>query len=303
MTLNPWRLHLLDVFARVGTVRATATELLLSPSTVSQQLAALETETGATLFERAGRTLTLTPAGDLLVERARELRDHMDAIEAELSDLTTEPTGTLRVGGFASSVGPILGRAVGMLEAEHPHLQLELLEIEPREATTALHQGRCDVVVTVDESDGSLLTPSLTIVPLATDPLMVVLAAGHPLATRTTVTLADLATERWALDLPGTYLGELVPRECRLAGFEPAVSGRLSSYGVMLGHVADTSSVAVLPELATRDAVGVVARPLAGLAQRRIVAAVRTGGARRLAVIEVIEALRSAARTATSGLQ
>src|SRR5690349_2603725 len=97
MTLNPWRLRLLDVFERVGTVRAVAAELMLSPSTVSQQFAVLEAETGAQLFERAGRTLTLTPTGATLVERARELRDHMDSIEAELAEVTTEPAGQLRV--------------------------------------------------------------------------------------------------------------------------------------------------------------------------------------------------------------
>ncbi len=299
MTLNPWRLHLLDVFARVGTVRATAAELLLSPSTVSQQLGVLEAETGATLFERSGRSLTLTPAGELLVERARDLRDHMDAIEAEIHDVTTEPAGILRIGGFASSVASILSPAVEVLAREHPRLTVELLEIEPREATTALHQGRCEVMVTVDETDGSLLASSLTVVPLATDPLMAVLPVSHPLAGRRSVALADLSADAWALDAPGTYLGELVPRECRVAGFEPRVSGRFSSYGVMVAHVAAGLSVAVLPELATRGATGTVAVPVAGLARRRIVAAVRTGGARRLAIVAAVEALRVSAQSAT----
>ena len=50
MALDLRRLRLLDVFARVGTVRATATEATMSPSAVSQQLSLLETETGTTLF-------------------------------------------------------------------------------------------------------------------------------------------------------------------------------------------------------------------------------------------------------------
>ena len=291
--LNLQRLRLLDVFARVGTVRAVADELVMSPSAVSQQLAVLETETGAVLFERVGRKLSLTAAGDLLVDRARGLLDQAEAVDAELAELSTEPAGRIRLGGFASSVSPLLTRAAGFLEESHPQLEVELHEIEPREATTALQQGRLDLVVTVDEADGTLLVPTITVVPLATDPLMAVLPLGHALASAASVSLGRLAGERWALDHAGSYLGELVPRACRAAGFEPHVAGRFSSYGVLLAHVAATGSVAVLPELAIEE--GVVARPVKELADRRIVIALRTGTARRRALTVVVEALRRAA--------
>jgi DNA-binding transcriptional LysR family regulator len=295
MTLNPWRLTLLEVFERVGTVRAVAAELHLSPSTVSQQLGVLETEVGTPLFERVGRRLELTSTGLLLVDRARQLRDHMDSIEAELADLAKRPTGRLRVGGFASSVSSILVPAVTSLAASHPELTVELLEIEPSESTAALQQGRCDVIVTVDESDGTLLSGSLVVTPLMTDPLRVVLPVAHRLATTGAVSMDDLAGEPWALDLQGSYLGELVPRLCRLAGFEPAVAGRFASYGVMLQHVSAGLAVAVLPQLAIGETDAVAPRPVEGLADRRIVAAIRAGAARRSAIEVTLEALRAAA--------
>lgn len=295
MTLNPTRLRLLDVFERLGTVRATAEELHLSPSTVSEQLAMLEADTGAALFERRGRTLSLTPAGSLLVARGRELLDRMDAISAELTDATVEPTGRVLVGGFASSIASLLIPAAASLATGHPRLEIELVEIEPREATTAIHLGRLDLVVTVDESDGTLLDPALTLVQIASDPLLAVLPPGHPLASSRTVSFGDLAGERWALDHVGTYLGELVPRECRRAGFEPSVVGRFSSYGVMIDHVAAGRSIAVLPELAVGGRTSVEARPIAGLEDRRIVVASRSGSAGRPAVRAVVEALSRAA--------
>lgn len=287
------RLRLLDVFARVGTVRATAGERTMSPSAVSQQLALLEAETGAVLFERSGRRMTLTPAGDHLAERARALLDQADALDAELADLASGPVGRVRVGGFASAISSILIPAVRRLAHINPHLEIELLEIEPRDSTTALLQGRLDLAVTVDEGDGSLLAPTITVLPLATDPLLAVLPDAHPLASRRRVALADLADDAWALDVPGTYLGELVPRECRLAGFEPRVVGRFSSFGVMLAHVAAGRSVAVLPALAVDQRTDVVAKPVVGLADRRIVIAVRTGSVRRRAITVVVEALRA----------
>ena len=292
--LNLQRLKLLDVFARVGTVRAVADELVMSPSAVSQQLAVLEAETGAALFERVGRRISLTAAGELLVGRARGLLSEAEAVDAELAELSTEPAGRIRLGGFASSVSPLLTRAAELLAESNPLLELELVEIEPREATTALLQGRLDLVVTVDEADGTLLAPTITVVPLATDPLLAVLPLGHALASAASVSLAQLSTERWALDHAGSYLGELVPRECRAAGFEPRGAGRGSSYGVLLAYVAATGSVAILPELAIDE--GVVARPVKELADRRIVIALRTGTARRRALTVVVEALRDVAR-------
>jgi DNA-binding transcriptional LysR family regulator len=295
MALDLRRLRLLDVFARVGTVRATAAETVLSPSAVSQQLALLEAETGAVLFERAGRRMTLTAAGTLLAERARALLDHADSVDAELADLASGPAGLVRVGGFASAISSTLIPAARRSAHVNPRLELELLEIEPRDSTTALLQGRIDLAVTVDEGDGTLLAPTIAVLPLATDPLRAVLPAGHGLASAVRISLADLAGEPWSLDFPGTYLGELVPRECRLAGFEPRVAGRFSSYGVLLAHVAAGRSVGVLPALALTGATGVVALPVTQLADRRIVIAVRTGAARRPAITAVVDALRQVA--------
>lgn len=293
MALDLRRLRLLDVFARVGTVRATAAEAMMSPSAVSQQLALLETDSGAVLFERAGRRMTLTATGHVLAERARVLLDHADAVDAELADLAAGPAGLVRVGGFASAISSTLIPAVQRLAHANPRLDLELLEIEPRDSTTALLQGRIDLAVTVDEGDGTLLVPTIAVLPLASDPLLAVLPAGHALASAERIALGDLAAEPWALDFAGTYLGELVPRECRLAGFEPRVVGRFSSYGVLLAHVAAGRSVGVLPALAVESAADVVALPVDGLADRRIVVAVRTGAARRPAITAVVEALRA----------
>lgn len=81
--LNSGRLHLLSQLDTLGTVRAVADTLHLSASTVSQQLAVLETETRCRLIERTGRRVRLTPAGLLLARRAREILDRMADVEAE----------------------------------------------------------------------------------------------------------------------------------------------------------------------------------------------------------------------------
>src|SRR6476469_9194381 len=110
--LNPWRLRLLGLLDSLGTVRAVAQSLHLSPSTVSQQLAVLETETRSRLLERTGRRVRLSRAGVLLARRGREILDRMEEAEAELRALNDEPIGTVRLGVFQSAVYTVAVPAV-----------------------------------------------------------------------------------------------------------------------------------------------------------------------------------------------
>src|SRR3954468_7777324 len=111
--MDPRRLRLLLEFSRRGSMRAGADELGYTTSTVSQQLAVLAREAGATLIERDGRRVRLTPAGRRLGDHAVRI---LPAIEAPRSDLDPggEPAGTVRVAGFASAVRrslvPVLAR-------------------------------------------------------------------------------------------------------------------------------------------------------------------------------------------------
>lgn len=102
--LNPWRLKLLRQLQLLGTVRAVAEAERMSPSGVSAQLALLEDETKTALFERAGRRLRLTDAGMTLATQAAELLDRMEAIEAQMVDVGTEPAGVVRVAAFSSAM-------------------------------------------------------------------------------------------------------------------------------------------------------------------------------------------------------
>ena len=79
------RLRLLRELARRGTITAVAEALSYSPSAVSQQLTALEKETGVRLLEPAGRRVRLTPQADLLVAHTQVLLEDMERAEAELA--------------------------------------------------------------------------------------------------------------------------------------------------------------------------------------------------------------------------
>jgi DNA-binding transcriptional LysR family regulator len=290
--LNPWRLRLLAHLDTLGTVRAVAKALHLSPSTVSQQLALLETETRSELLKRSGRGLRLTGAGLLLARRGREILDRMAEVEAELRALQDEPIGTVRLGVFQSAVHTLAVPAAVRLAESHPHLHLELIESEPHESGGALRAGELDVIVTTTDFVAFPLAHDLEITPLGADPVVLVLPAAHPLTRRRVVDLASCADESWAVDRPGSYMAELTRRLCRESGFEPRVVCRFNNYLLLLRHVEAGRSVALLPALAVSPDHDVATRELTTPVHRNVAAVVRRGDAPRAAIDAVVGALR-----------
>src|SRR5918993_3210249 len=141
------RLRVIDAVARHGSVTAAARELNYSQPTVTHHLGRLEAETGAQLMQRAGRGIRLTPAGELLAERAAEILGRIDAAGAELSAHVGLTAGRVRLAGFASSMGSIVPAAVAMLADRHPGLEISLTDTHPLEAIELLRTGRVDVAV------------------------------------------------------------------------------------------------------------------------------------------------------------
>lgn len=290
--LNSGRLRLLSLLETLGTVRAVAETLHLSASTVSQQLAVLETETRCRLLERTGRKVRLTPAGLLLARRGREILDQMAEAEAELHALNDEPIGTVRLGAFQSAIYPLAVPAATRLAATHPRLRLELIELEPHESGPALRSGRRTSSSPPPTTCGLSWGADLEIIPLGTDPIVLVLPPDHPLTGRTTVNLAACAEETWAGDRPRSYMAELTVRLCRESGFEPRVACRFSNYLMLLQHVESGRSITLLPALAITPDHAVATRELSTPVHRNVAIAVRRGTTRRAAVHAVVAALR-----------
>ncbi|MER5938695.1 LysR family transcriptional regulator [Streptomyces sp. NPDC001928] len=291
--MNPWRLRLLSQLDTLGTIRAVAQAANLSPSSVSQQLGVLEAETRTQLLERTGRRVRLTPAGLILARRARAILDHMEGVEAELRGFGEEPAGLVRLGAFQSAIHTMTVPAVTRLARRHPHLDVELLQLEPHESIPALRVGDADIIITTTDFDELPLGPDLDLVPVATDPILLVLPPGHPAAGGGPVDLAACADEPWAFDMPQSYMANLALRLCRQSGFEPRVVCRFSNYMMTLEHIEAGLSIALLPGLAVeRSRYRVATRELAPHVTRTITAAIRHGSPPRAAVSAVLEALR-----------
>lgn len=143
------RLQYLYELSRMGSMRGVADILGTTTSTVSQQIAQLARETGARLLEPDGRGVRLTPAGRRLAEHAHAILAAVDAARLDL-DSGAEPSGTLRVAGFATAIRRTLMPVIGELAVQHPRVGIVVLEHEPAEALKLLAADQIDLALTYD---------------------------------------------------------------------------------------------------------------------------------------------------------
>lgn len=254
VALDLRRLRFLREFEERGTLAAVAAALGYSPSAVSQQLTLLEKEIGAQLFEKAGRGVRLSDAGQLLARHARVLLSAAEAAEADLASLSGEVRGTVRAGGLQSAARRLLVPAVARLMVDHPQVRLEIfeLELELEQALPGLRLGAVDLMIG-DEYDGHPRPrpAGLRFSLLHEEPLKIVLPAGHPLArTGRPVAVAMLRSDIWTAAAEGTGHHAMVVGTCRtLGGYEPDLRHRSSDADVQLELVRAAAAVALMPAL------------------------------------------------------
>lgn len=286
-----------EVEAR-GTIAAAADALRYTPSAVSQQLAALQAETGVALLERVGRTVRLTDAGQRLVRHAEEILARLEEAEAELASGETV-RGTVRVTAFQTAALALLPPAIAALALEHPELRVEYTEAEAEESLPLLAGGQLDLVIAEEYDHLPRARDSrLRREELGRDPILVALPEHHPLARRgRPLALPKLAGEPWVTARSDTLFADMVMRACRSAGFEPDVQHRANDMRILLELVAAGHGVGLAPGLGDPGAVpGVSALTVTGEALgRTIFTAVRNTNVPQPTVEALHDALRASA--------
>jgi DNA-binding transcriptional LysR family regulator len=252
------RLRVIDAVARHGSVTEAAKALHYSQPSVSHHLARLEAETGAQLLQRVGRGIRLTPAGQLLADRAAEILGRVDAADAELSAYVGLTAGRVRLAGFSSAIGALVPRAIASLSRDHPGLQVGLTDTHPPEALDLLRAGRVDVAIIFRYDESEPEPDGVRLHHLVDDPL-------YLLSTRRGKKLTDHRDSPWIAGCERCRLHLIAV--CAAAGFTPQISGSTDDMVVMQALVAAGMGVTTIPGLALRahrnD--GVIATELPGV--------------------------------------
>ncbi|HEY3734802.1 MAG TPA: LysR family transcriptional regulator [Streptosporangiaceae bacterium] len=302
--LDLTRLRVLEAVARNGSVTAAARELNYAQPSVSHHLARLEAETGATLFQRAGRGIRLTDAGRMLAERAAEILGRMEAAETELAAQVGLRDGRVRLAAFPSALGTLVPAAAAAMAARHPGIDLMLTEAEPPEALRMLRAGYVDVAVifrhaeTASESSGASDSSGASEeagtrgILLLEEPVYLVTPASAPAAG---TDLAAYASKRWIAGCERCR--DHLLRQCAAAGFVPKIAFTTDDFVAVQALVAAGLGVTTLPGLTLAAArhPGVRAEPLPG--DRRQVYALVYGAAPDPPATSLLLEVLSAANT------
>jgi DNA-binding transcriptional LysR family regulator len=298
--LDVRRLRMLRELSLQGTIRATAKSLSFTPSAVSQQLSALERDLGVELLERRGRSVHLTAAARVLVERTEPILVQLAAAEAETKAVADGTEPPVRLASFASAAATIVADAV-----RDDGLEVQILDADPQLGLARLRGGEVDVAI-LWEYDFVPIEPgtSVELVRLFDDPIQVVLPASHPAAGEPTLELAALAHEPW---IDSTKLSSCHPflrRACNAAGFEPVIAAETNDHRALHHLVASGVGLSLVPLLSQLDLpASLVARSLrTDPPKRRIYAAYRRDSAEDPRVRQLRELLETAAKRRPAAL-
>ena len=195
--------------AETGSFSLAAERLFLTQPAVSKRIAALESELDARLFDRIGRTVTLTEGGYALLPRAQNMLVELEDSIRAISNLSGEIRGTLR---FATSHHIGLHRLPPTLKHYtqlYPQVRLDIRFMDSEAACVAVEHGDLELgIVTLPPTPSRKLTTEV----IWQDPLDVVVSHNHPLAEKADVTLKQLAEYAAILPATKTYTRQIAER-------------------------------------------------------------------------------------------
>jgi DNA-binding transcriptional LysR family regulator len=288
--LDVIRLRVIDAVARHGSVTAAARELHYSQPSVTHHLARLEASTGAQLVQRVGRGIRLTPAGQLLADRAAEIIGRIEAADAELSAHVGLTAGQVRLAGFSSAIASLAPRAAAELARRHPGLQISLTDAHPDDALELLRTGKVEVAVIFRYDETEAEPAGVRLHHLLDDPLYV-------LSTSPKRKLAALRDATWIAGCERCRSHLL--SVCADEGFAPRIGYVSDDMVVMQELVAAGLGVTTMPGLALRAhrSEGIVATELRN-SPRHVYAATYGEPPDPPAIVALLSALAEAATSA-----
>jgi DNA-binding transcriptional LysR family regulator len=231
-----------------GSLHRAAARLNISQSALSRQMQALEDELGGRLLERSTTGVRPTTGGHALAEKMGRFLAEYDAAMLEVRRAVRGEKEQVRIGYLVSAFQEYLEPALKRVREAYPKVRVKLFDMFPGEQVTALRRGEIDVAM-IDQG-GELMGREFYTRKLTVVRSVVALPAGHPLAKRPQVSLAELKDETFLCATEEAVPGQRqrLIELCRKCGkFRPRLMTNPGDVSAGLGMVANEDVVSVLP--------------------------------------------------------
>ncbi|MDB6001225.1 MAG: transcriptional regulator, LysR family [Rhizobacter sp.] len=208
----------------------------VTQSTLSHQIRQLEEELGQPLFERIGKKVVTTEAGELLLGFASRALKEVDQGVALLRPGAGNLTGQVRIGATHTFNIGLIPECVALFLARHPTVRVSVEELAAEEIGTRLRAGKLDLGIAYRPQGPS----DLWFEPLYNEEMVLVVSHSHPLAGRKRIRMVELHRQDLVL-MPAQFSTRTMLEECFAAsGAEPTVVAEMSTVAPMLALVART---------------------------------------------------------------
>lgn len=249
-----------DAIARSGSMRKAAELMAISPSALNRQIIALEEELGVLIFERLGRGVRLTTAGELIVDYLRRHLADTDLLKSRLADLSGLRRGHVNVGCGQAALPFFMPEQMMAYQSAYPVVTFRVLNLDGRDAGQALLNYEIDVAVTFEA-----LPPSdFQALCSAPQEIYAFMTEDHPLAQRDQVRLSDCLEYPLALPTESYSVRSALRKVANRSSYDlsPVVEAEsyvlLQNFARMRKAIAFELQIGVPGEVET----GLVARPL-----------------------------------------
>jgi DNA-binding transcriptional LysR family regulator len=239
-----------------------AGRLNMSQPPLSRQIAMLEQELGALLFERSRKGAELTPAGRQFYIDAQAVLRLVQQAERNVATAAQGQVGDLSIGFTMCAAHSVVPPLTRLYVSAFPSVRLHIREVMPKALEHELEEGLIDFGITFPGIDAVDLRTAT----LLHEPMSLVVPHDHPLARKRRVDVADLANETFLI-VPheqAPSLHESIVRRCQLAGFTPRIGLEVHLQQTIVSFVAEGLGIAFVPASMRRAHVqGAVFKPVA----------------------------------------
>jgi DNA-binding transcriptional LysR family regulator len=290
------RLRYFERVARLSSFTRAAEELNLAQPALSKQIAAIERELGEKVFERSGRSITLTQTGRLLLSHTDRILEEFKKLQVEMGDFVQLSRTELRIGATRTISEYVLPNVIKPFLQQHPNVDLLIDTKGSDELAQDLVEGRLDAAISVLP----VFHPRLQDETLFTEEFVLAVPRAHRWASRDELRFSELRDVPVILPTVGRWYRDIVGPACKQHGFRLKPRVELASYETIARLVESGVGVALVPSIAVgRGTVGVrITHPVL---RRSIGWIVRSGAVAPVALQEFHRLLADQLRAASSG--
>lgn len=231
--------------AKLGSIRRAADRLHVAPSAVSRQIAALETELDAVLFERSKLGVQLTAAGEVLQRETKRIFQDLSRARTALDDLRGLRRGEIVIWLLEGLVSGFLPRIIASFNQRYPDVTFNVQTAPTDRIIEALLEDWADIGITFNAAPRA----EIEVVGEFVEPISCLVARNHPYADRKSLKMADICKQPLALPEHSFGLRQVFERAVRKRGYKPHVVVTTNSLELTKTMAATGQVIAFMPAL------------------------------------------------------